>query len=89
MAKEDPSPLVRLYLASAAVRLPMERRWSVMEGLVSHEQDAGDPNLPLMYWYALEPMTAADGRRALALAAKGKIPKLREFVARRLAEKAR
>jgi putative membrane-bound dehydrogenase-like protein len=89
MSREDPSPLVRLYLASAIMRLPVERRWAVMEGLVSHEQDAGDANLPLMYWYALEPMAVADGRRALALAGKGKSPKLREFVARRLAEKAR
>src|SRR5688572_12109733 len=33
MAREDRSPLVRLYLASALTRLPVERRWGVMEGL--------------------------------------------------------
>jgi hypothetical protein len=60
-----------------------------MEGLAGHGEDVGDANLPLMYWYALEPMVVADGKRALGLAAKGKIPKLREFVARRLGEKVR
>ena len=89
LAESDPSPLVRLYLASAAMRLPVERRSGVLERLVAHGDDADDPNLPLMYWYALEPLAAAEQKRALALAMKGKLPKLREFVARRVAEKAR
>jgi putative membrane-bound dehydrogenase-like protein len=89
LAQFDPSPLVRLYLASAVMRFPIEQRWGIIERLVAHAQDVDDPNLPLMYWYALEPLAAADGKRALELAIKGKIPRLREFVARRLAEKAR
>jgi hypothetical protein len=86
LAEEDRSPVVRLFLASAMTRLPVEARWRVMERLVAHGEDAGDQNLPLMYWYALEPMVVADGRRALGLAVGGKIPKLREFAARRIAE---
>jgi hypothetical protein len=89
LAADDPSPMVRLYLASAMTRIPVTHRWQVLEKLVSHPDDVSDQNLPLMYWYALEPMTVSDGKRALALAIDSKIPKLREFVSRRLAETTR
>jgi hypothetical protein len=86
LAATDPSPMVRLYLASAMTRLPVDKRWGVIEKLIAHAEDVTDQNLPLMYWYTLEPMVVADGRRALALAMTSKIPKLREFTSRRLAE---
>lgn len=84
MAKTDPSPIVRLYLASAVQRLPFSERWSIMEGLVSHAEDVSDNNLPRMYWFALEPMVPQHRRQSLELAVAGKIPALQEFVARRL-----
>ncbi|HEV8606990.1 MAG TPA: PVC-type heme-binding CxxCH protein [Tepidisphaeraceae bacterium] len=87
MAEKDPSPLVRLYLASAAQRLDPADRWALAERLAMHDEDAADANLPLMYWYALEPLVPADPQRALTLAAKTKIPTLREFIARRVASK--
>jgi putative membrane-bound dehydrogenase-like protein len=86
LAASDPSPLVRLFLASAMTRVPVADRWGVVERLAAHGEDVSDQNLPLMYWYALEPMVEADGRRALGLAMASKIPTLREFAARRLAE---
>ena len=89
MAQADPSPLVRLFLASAMTRIPLSDRWAVLDKLAAHGEDAADQNLALMYWYALEPVAVADPRRALGLAAASKIPKLREFVARRLADAAR
>lgn len=84
MAKSDTSKVVRLYLASAAQRLPFNDRWPILNGLASHADDIDDNNLPRMYWFALEPMVAADPQRALTLAVNGKIPKLQEFVARRM-----
>src|SRR5262249_5967649 len=48
LAKGDPSPVVRLYLASAMQRLPIDALWPIAEGLVSHAADAKDRNLPLM-----------------------------------------
>jgi putative membrane-bound dehydrogenase-like protein len=84
MARTDPSPIVRLYLASAVQRLPFSERWSVLEGLVSHAEDISDNNLPRMYWFALEPMVPLHRRRSLELAVTGKIPSIQEFVARRL-----
>src|SRR5262249_28093224 len=56
LAKEDPSPVVRLYLASAAQRLPLADRWELLGNLLAHAEDAADHNLPLMYWYAAEPL---------------------------------
>lgn len=84
MAKTDPSPIVRLYLASAVQRLPFAERWSILEGLISHAEDVSDNNLPRMYWFALEPMVPLHQRQSLELAVAGKIPALQEFVARRM-----
>ncbi len=84
MARKDDSPVVRLYLASALQRLPLEQRWDILEGLVSHEEDAKDHNLPLMYWYAAEPLADVDAGKALALAARAKVPTLLPFMVRRI-----
>ncbi|MEM0926791.1 MAG: PVC-type heme-binding CxxCH protein, partial [Planctomycetota bacterium] len=84
MAWGDPSPIVRLYLASAVQRLPFAQRWAILQGLISHAEDAVDNNLPRMYWFALEPMVPRNERRSLELVVGGKIPSLQEFVARRM-----
>jgi putative heme-binding domain-containing protein len=84
LAQSDPSPMVRLYLASAAQRLPVELRWEIVAGLVGHAEDVSDHNLPLMDWYAAEPLAAADTRRAARLASASPIPVIREFMARRI-----
>jgi len=84
-AKEDPAPLVRLGLASLLQRLPAARRWDIAEALVAHAEDAGDANLPLMYWYGLEAAVGADAARAQKLVATCAIPKVRQFIVRRLA----
>jgi len=84
-AKDDPAPLVRLGLASLLQRLPAARRWDIAEALVAHAEDADDANLPLMYWYGLEAAVAADAARAQRLIATCAIPKVRQFIVRRLA----
>jgi putative membrane-bound dehydrogenase-like protein len=88
MAKSDASPIVRLYLASAMQRTPVEKRWAVLKHLVSREDDATDQNLPLMCWYALEGVVGADKKLAATeILPAVKIAKVREFVARRMATK--
>ncbi|MEL6109699.1 MAG: PVC-type heme-binding CxxCH protein, partial [Planctomycetota bacterium] len=84
MAENDPSPIVRLYLSSAVGRLPFDARWPILEGLASHAQDKDDNNLPRMAWFGLEPMVQAHPEKALSLAVNGKLPRLQQFVARRL-----
>jgi putative heme-binding domain-containing protein len=85
MARDDRSPVVRLYLASAAGRMPLESRWPILAGLVSHAADANDHNLPLIDWYAAEPLAAASPRRLLELVSSGKIPLLVGYGVRRIA----
>ncbi|MEO8494997.1 MAG: PVC-type heme-binding CxxCH protein [Planctomycetota bacterium] len=85
LASKDESPVVRLYLASALQRLPLEHRWPIAEGLVSHAEDAADHNLPLMVWYGIEPLVAADPARALKLGQTAAIPILNRYIIRRAA----
>lgn len=85
LAREDQSPVVRLYLASAMQRLPVEDRWDVVEALSQHAEDANDHNLPLMVWYAAEPLPTKDAERALKLAENAKLPNLLNFMMRRTA----
>ncbi|HWE36100.1 MAG TPA: PVC-type heme-binding CxxCH protein [Isosphaeraceae bacterium] len=84
LAKSDRSPVVRLYLASALQRLPASKRWDVLAGLLGHGEDGDDPNLPLMDWYAAEPLAEADPARAASLARGPRIPLIQAFMARRL-----
>jgi putative membrane-bound dehydrogenase-like protein len=83
-AEIDKSPVVRLYLASALQRMDAKNRWTVAQGLLNRPEDADDQNLPLMYWYAIEPLADVDPARALALALNGKIPQLHSFMIRRI-----
>ena len=85
MAHEDKSPLVRLYLASAMQRLPLKQRVPVLKALLAHAEDAADQNLPLMYWYATEPVVAADRVAAVKLLTACQSPTVRQFITRRMA----
>jgi len=86
MASNDPSAVVRLYLASALQRMDQASRWKVAEQLARHGEDADDHNLPKMIWYGLEPLVKTNPERALALAAQTSIPMLAQYVARRLVD---
>ena len=85
LAANDPAPSVRLEIASALQRLPLENRWEIAASLLSHAEDAADKDLPLMYWYAIEPLAAADKKRAVQLASQCKIPLVRQLIAQRVA----
>ena len=85
LARRDKSAVVRLYLASALQRLPVESRWDVLAALYSHAENAGDHNLPLMVWYAAEPLPASDGERALTMAQSARLPNIFTFTVRRTA----
>lgn len=86
-AKTDTSGLVRLTLASALQRLPIEKRWELATALAKRAEDASDPVQPLMIWYGIEPAVAKDRVKALKLAKATTLPKLRRFIAQRIAGK--
>lgn len=78
--------LVRLHLASALQRLPLEARFPIAAALASHAEDANDRQQPLMIWYGIEPAVVAHPDKAVALAIGSKIPTVRRLITRRLAE---
>jgi len=93
LAESDPSPLVRLHLASTLQRLTLDRRRPIAEALSRHAEDVNDENIPLMIWYGIEPLLAGDTepliaedvKRFVELAATTKIPLLARHIGRRTA----
>jgi hypothetical protein len=84
LSKTENSALVRLYLAAALQRISPEMRWNMLENLVQKSEDKTDHNLPLMLWYAAEPMAVVDVDRAIKLAEKAKMPKLLNYMIQRI-----
>src|SRR5690606_25141107 len=85
MAADDGSALVRVYIASALQRMEPAQRWDILSNLSAHEEDFNDHNLPLMVWYALEPMIDADAERAVEIAKKAALPNLLTYAMQRVA----
>ena len=84
LAASEESAKVRLALAVALQKLELDNRWAIAAALVTHDEDAVDPYLPLMIWYGVEPLVQADRARALQLAVTSGLPRVRRFVARRV-----
>jgi putative membrane-bound dehydrogenase-like protein len=82
-ARGETTPVTRLYLASALQRIPADKRWDILAALLKHGEDKTDHNLPLMYWYAAEPLAELDMARALHLAVNAEVPIL-GFMVRRI-----
>ncbi|HEY3899520.1 MAG TPA: PVC-type heme-binding CxxCH protein [Chthoniobacter sp.] len=80
LAKEDPSPTVRLALASALPTLGTPLIWDLATALASHAEDKDDRFLPKMIWTGLAPVVAHDYLRALALADHTALPSLADSI---------
>jgi putative membrane-bound dehydrogenase-like protein len=83
LAREDRSPVVRLYLTSALQRMPHSARWTIADQLMTHGEDAGDQNLPKMLWLAVEPLVKENPAFALERAGGSRLPVIARFIARR------
>jgi len=86
LGREEPSPMVRLFLASALQRLPAGPRVELARALLKHAEDARDQNLPLMLWYGVAPLATMDPDALARLAGDCAIPQVRRFIARRLSQ---
>jgi putative membrane-bound dehydrogenase-like protein len=86
LAESEPAALVRLALTSALQRLPLAERWPIVTPLALRGEDAEDANLPLMIWYAVEPLYNADPTAFIRLGEQTRIPLVRRHIARRVAE---
>ncbi|MEP4077419.1 PVC-type heme-binding CxxCH protein [Haloferula sp.] len=80
------SPRTRLQLASTLQRLPFNLRKDLAIALVSHAEDADDHNLPKLVWYGLIPVADEHPDHLVEIFAACEWPKLRQFIARCLAE---
>ncbi len=79
MAASDPSPVVRLYLASAIQRVPAATGWVLSESLSRRSEDADDRYLPKMVWYGLAPLMKNDPDRAFKIVEKSEFPVLSHY----------
>lgn len=84
LAITEKSPLVRLYLTSGILRLEPSYRWNILESLVINQEDLKDQNLPLMVWYAAEPLAELDPGKAIMLAEKAIYSKFLNFMIQRV-----
>ncbi len=83
LAKSDSSRVVSRYLASVSGRMTLEQREPVLRGIVSHKNFQEDKNIPLLTWYALEPIVGQDPQEGLEIALGSGWEKLIGFAARR------
>jgi len=83
MAKNDPSPTVRLYLASALQRIPENWKWDLAAELLTRKEDSNDHNIPKLIWFGISDLIEEDAERFLALANQSEIPLLTGYMARR------
>ena len=86
LARSDSSALVRLFIASGVQRIPDERtKGKVLEQLLQRGEDANDHNIPLMLWFAIEPLVAEHPKEILRAAYQTPLPKILNFTTRRIA----
>ena len=84
LAKDDPSPVVRRYLASAIHRVRDDLAWQLSEALAQRAEDKDDRNVPYLLWHGLASRWARSPAgnldRALAIARETKLPQLTEWI---------
>ena len=86
LARNDPSALVRLVLASTLQRLPVGRRGELAEALVSRSEDDADHNIPAMIWTGLIPVAESDPNALVKVALACRLPAVLRLITRRLGE---
>jgi putative membrane-bound dehydrogenase-like protein len=82
MAANDPSALVKLSIASALQRLPVDQRAGIAAALVADPTLADDPNLPSLVWYGLIPLAETDPGKLAEVAAACRWPDTLRWIVR-------
>jgi len=85
MAAGDPSGLVKLSLASALQRLPVDQRAQIATALVADPAFAADHNLPSIVWYGLIPLAESDPEKLAGIAAACRWPETLRWIVRHAA----
>jgi putative membrane-bound dehydrogenase-like protein len=87
LAVHEPSVIVRRQLASTAKRLPPAASLPIVAALAQHAEDAEDPYIPLLIWWALEQNALPARAEVLAQWTKPRVwqtPLARDFLLPRL-----
>ena len=90
LARRDTSIVVRSQLACTAKRLPAGEAIPIVEQLLGHDEDAGDVQLPLLIWWAIEDKAISDTGRVLEMVLAGDLwhrPLMTRFIIERLARR--
>lgn len=90
LAAEETSPIVRSQMACTSKRLPADNALAIVAQLLRHDEDAADPFIPLLLWWAVEDKAISDCDRVLQLAGKREFwqhPLPRTVIAGRLARR--
>lgn len=82
----EKSGLVLTEIASALQKIDPLDRWAVATDLVEHKEFASDRVYPLMVWYGIENSVPKSPLGAANLVKSCKLPKVTQFIARRLAD---
>jgi putative heme-binding domain-containing protein len=67
LAKTDPSCVVRNQLACSAKRLPGKQGLPIIAELMRRDEDAHDPHIPLLIWWAIENKVLSDREAVLSM----------------------
>jgi putative membrane-bound dehydrogenase-like protein len=90
LAQSEPSPVVRSQLASTAKRLPGQAALPVIRALLHRDEDAGDPMIPLLLWWAIENKAVSHREGVLGLLsspADWRAPIVKQTILARLARR--
>ena len=88
-AQVDYSGLVRLTLASALQRLPVEHRGELAKAQAFRSEDKNDHNIPLVVWAGITPLVELDPEKILEVASSTEWSNLRTWVARAITERSK
>jgi hypothetical protein len=88
-ALTDTSGLVRLTLASALQRLPVESRGELAKALAFRSEDKNDHNIPLLVWAGIIPLVELDPEKLLEVARSTEWSNLRTWIARAITERSK
>jgi putative membrane-bound dehydrogenase-like protein len=75
--RNETSPLVKLYLVSAAGRLPVATGWEIVETLARDSTIVRERNLPLLLWQTIGQLVPTDVDRADRLIDSSEVPLVR------------
>ncbi|REK09832.1 MAG: dehydrogenase [Planctomycetota bacterium] len=90
MAGRDESPTVRSQLACTAKRLRAGDAMPIVAQLMRRAEDADDPHIPLLVWWAIEDKAVSDPGALLELFAEGPtwlLPMVSDTLVERLAKR--